>query len=83
MPAKNVQQYMRQLTPPPADSGLDRPAIARVMNRAAFLTFTQNGVQKRLQTTRAGLEYLRNEIEKALDCPVSNINGIETGYSGD
>jgi hypothetical protein len=74
--AEIVRTYVAAV---PLDAELDAPPIIRIMNRTAFLTLRQNGVQKRIQTNRAGLAYLRDQIDAALDCPVSNINGIEAG----
>lgn len=78
-PRSAAEIVARYLTPPPDDAELDAPPIVRIMNRAAFLTLHQGGQQKRVQTNRKGLEYIRDQINAALDCPVSNINGIEAG----
>lgn len=76
---KTAEEIVRQLTPPPLDAQLDAIPIVRIMNRAVMLTLAENGIAKRVHTNRAGLEYIRDVINAALDCPMSNINGVPAG----
>ncbi len=80
MSVRSAAEIVAYHVPPvPIDAELDAAPIVRIMNRSAFLTFRQGGMQKRVHTNRRGLEFIRDQITAALDCPVSNINGIEAG----
>jgi hypothetical protein len=76
---KTAAEIVSRLAYPPASSELDDRVIVRIMNRQAFLTLTQGGHRKRIYTDRAGLEYIRDQIDAALELPMSNVNGIPSG----
>lgn len=62
-----------------ADTSLETPVIVRVINKAAFVTWTYHGHQKRIMTNRRGLEYIRDILNRVLDNPLSNTNGETDG----
>ena len=53
----------------------DFRVITRIYPGVAYLSITQYGITKRVQTTRRGLEIILEALQASLDNPLSNENG--------